>query len=199
MSSANLVHKPSDYLDAMAATFDSLLNAENDKFDVYDYGDFGRIDINRPTILLEYYKAPGDNRMPDGRLYEDLEVWVHCVFPASVKQAERQAADLSFEMRSKVICDVPSTNDPEKIRYPRWNWGLAPETVNRPSNIDRQPSLFKDGDKGYEAWAVTFIQRVIYGSANDEQEAREGISFSVNDDVDNPDSYKALNDDTARN
>lgn len=192
MSSANLVNKPSDYLDAMEATFASLLNAEKDKFDVYDYGDFGRIDITRPTILLEYYKAPGDNRMSDGRLYEDLEVWVHCVFPASVKQAERKAADLSFEMRSKVICDVPSTNDPEEIRYPRWNWGLAPGTVHRPTNIDRQPSLFKDGDKGYEAWAVTFIQRVIYGSVDDTQETREGISFAVNDDVDNPDSYKEI-------
>ncbi|EOV3439725.1 hypothetical protein ACOW85_000167 [Vibrio parahaemolyticus] len=194
MSLPSSVRKPSDYLVAVSATFHQLLNSEKDRFDIYDYGEFGRKDITRPTIVVEYYKAPGINREPDGRLYEDLEMWVHCVYPSSIPKAEQKAADLSFEIRSSVIADVPSTR-PEKVRVPRWNWGLASDSVRRPTNIDRQASMFKNGDKGYEAWAVTFIQRVIYGDVNDDEDTRDQIAISFNDHVDDPDSYRPISDD----
>lgn len=191
MSSPNFVNRPSDYLDAMKTTIGGLLNGDSDCFDVYDYGEFGRKEIKRPTVVLEYYKAPGTNRESDGRVYEDLEVWIHCVFPSSVEHAERKAADLSFEIRSSVLLDQPSVINGES-RYPRWNWGLDKESVRRPANIDRQASMFKNGDKGYEAWAVTFIQRVIYGAVDDSEETRDGISYSTNENIDNPDSYRPI-------
>lgn len=193
MSSPNSVNKPSDYLDAMKKTIRDLLNADSDLFDVYDYGEFGRKEIKRPAVVLEYYEAPGTNRESDGRIYENLEVWIHCVFPSSVDYAERKAADLSFEIRSSIVSDQGSTKDGQQ-RYPRWNWGLAIDSVRRPSNIVRQASMFKNGDKGYEAWAVTFIQRVIYEEVDDEEEVRDGISYSCNDNIDDPDSYQELND-----
>ncbi len=183
---------PSDYLNAMTETLEALLNVKSKTFDVYDYGEFGRQEISKPTIVLEYHKAPGNNREPDGRVYEELEVWIHCVIPASMPYADRTASDLSFDIRNKVLADIGSTV-PNAERYPRWNWGLDSDSVRRPTNIDRQPSLFKDGDKGYSAWAATFLQRVIYGDVDDDEESRDGISFAVNDSVDDPNSYQELN------
>ncbi len=188
------MYQPSDYLEAIKTTLGNLIIWKDDQeqehsFQVEDYAEFGRININRRTLFIELSKAKGTNTYPDGRVYEDMDVAIHAVFPNSVDYAAKQANNCSFDIRDLVVLDV----GPKVDRSPRWSWGLDSDSTEKPQNVDRMPSIYATGNKGYEGWCVTFVQRVIYGEPDAEEESRESIYIATNDSVDNPDDYEELN------
>ncbi|MEZ8201684.1 MULTISPECIES: hypothetical protein [Vibrio] len=194
MNSQNVVWLPSEYLEAVKTTLASLViwkdeNGQEQLFNVVDYAEFGRIEIQQRTIFVEVSKAKGTYTYPDGRIYEDLDVAIHAVFPNSVPFSGKQANDCSFGIRDQVVLDL----GPKINRMPRWYWGLHEESVEKPENVDRMPSIFANGDNGYEGWCVTFVQKVIYGSPMEEAETRDSIYIATNDNIDNGDNYEELN------
>ena len=194
MSSQNVVFLPSEYTDALKAMLENLLvwkdeNEHEQPFKVVDYAEFGRIEIKQRTAFVEVLKAKGTNTYRDGRIYEDLDVTIHAVFPNSVPYSSKHANDCSFGIRDQIVLDV----GPKNGRVPRWRWGLHSESVEKPENVDRMPSMFANGDTGYEGWCVTFVQKVIYGSPMKEGEVRDSIYIAINENIDDGDSYEELN------
>ena len=190
MSLPNVVHQPSDYQDAIKSKLEALLAYKTEAgdivpFSVVTYSEFGKSTIINPSIFIEVTKAKGTGTKADGRVYEVLDVALHSVFPNSIPFASKLADNSSFDIREIIILDTA----PKKDRTAHWRWELAADSVTRPENVDRMPSIFMSGNEGYEGWCVSFVQEVTYGKAT-EDEVRESMFFAFNDNADDIKTYQ---------
>lgn len=195
MNSKNVVLQPSDYEDAIQQKLESLLVFKSDEagaefvpFFIEAYAEFGKTAIEKPSVFIDVTKAKGSFTHADGRTYENLEVSLHIVFPNAFPFASKLANNASFDVRDLIVVD----NGPKEGRVPNWCWGLANGVVERPVNIDRMPSMFLDGDDGYDSWCVSFVQKVVYGPLAKDEPVRTSIFFALNDDINDKDKYQEL-------
>ncbi len=49
-------------------------------------------------------------------------------------------------------------------------WGLPFDQIKRPEQLRAEPSFFKDGSDGYDAWGVSFSQRIGLGPSLAEED-----------------------------
>lgn len=194
MNSTNVVLQPSDYLDAIKTKLESLLAYKDEQgavvpFFVEAYSEFGKTALSKPSAFIEITKAKGTLTRRDGRIYEVLDVAIHSVFPNSMPNSGVLANNSSFDIREIIILDLGAKDNQ---RLPHWRWQLHSDTVKRPENVDRMPSMFADGAEGYEAWCVSFTQEVTYGPIKPAEAARESIFIACNDDIDDADKYQEL-------
>lgn len=140
--------QPSDLFDAIAAV---LLERIND-ISVDNYDDFGSAEPGRAgtgaEILIEFERTTPADRAPDGRYGYEYAITLHCVVGRHRHRAALEAVNLAAVVQ-RVATDAL--------------WGLPVDQAKRPEQLRAEPSFFKEGAHGYDAWGVSFTQCVALG------------------------------------
>lgn len=165
--------QPSDLFDAIAEV---LLERIND-ITVDNYDDFGSAEPVRAgtgaEILVEFERTTPADRSPDGRYGYEYAITLHCVVGRHRHRAALEAVNLAAVVQ-RVATDAL--------------WGLPVDQVKRPEQLRAEPSFFKEGAHGYDAWGVSFIQYVALGpSLAPEDPVTVGMpqaAWKVDNDID---------------
>lgn len=184
MSSA-VIEQPSDVFDAIAATLQERIAG----ITIGNYDEFGGI-VGDAMVLIEFEQAspvPGSN---DGRPGDRHRITLHGLVARHRRRAPVEALNLASAI-SRVARDA---------RYCRW--GFSSKAIRAPENVASSPSVFMEGERGYDGWGVSFEQIVYLGDPAPDPEATPlgdpgmpMIVWNANDpddprDIDNPDDYR---------
>ena len=142
-----MMQQPSDFYDAIRGTLESRLS---DDVAVESYADFGEVEVVDAMVLIEFEKSEPATRGHDGRYCHQYDITLHAVVGRQRQRAELEAINLAAAIER--VAD-------ENL------WGLPYQQVDRPENISSAPSIFKTGSDGYEAWGVSFRQRIYLGAS----------------------------------
>lgn len=168
--SYRVLDKPSDLFDAIRA----VLLDQIQRVQVDNYDEFGSVEIGAAgtggEILIEFERATPTDRWPDGRYGYDYAITLHCVVGRHNHRAALEAVNLSAAVQ-RVATDAL--------------WGLPVDQIKRPEQLRAEPSFFKDGADGYDAWGVSFTQRIGLGPSLAEEDpvttALPGIAWLSRD------------------
>lgn len=164
------LNQPSDLFDAIRAVLlDRLQGVRVDNYD-----DFGSVETGLNStdgeILIEFERSLPTERWPDGRFGYDYAITLHCVVGRQRHRAGLDAINLAAAVQ-RVATDAL--------------WGLPVDQVKRPEQLSAEPSFFKDGANGYEAWGVSFRQCISLGPSLAEEDpvttAMPGIAWLSRD------------------
>ncbi|TOE71994.1 hypothetical protein CGJ36_22635 [Vibrio parahaemolyticus] len=139
--------QPSDLYDAIQAELESRLA---DEVIVASYADFGDVQVVDAMVLIEFEQTSPATRGHDGRYCHQYDITLHAVVGRQRQRAELEAINLAAAIER--VTD-------ENL------WGLPYQQVDRPENIRSAPSMFKVGSDGYDAWGVSFRQRIYLGAS----------------------------------
>jgi hypothetical protein len=179
------LEQPSDLFDAIRAV---LLERIRD-IHVGNYDDFGAAEAGRAgtggEILIEFERTTPAERAPDGRYGYEYAITLHCVVGRHRHRAALEAVNLAAVVQ-RVATDAL--------------WGLPVDQIKRPEQLRAEPSFYKQGANGYDAWGVSFNQRITLGPSLAEEDpitvAMPGIAWKVDNDLDVDDeaSYQPLDE-----
>lgn len=179
------LEKPSDLFDAIAARLrEAILDIA-----VGDYADFGARQIGKARtageILIEFERMPAIARGADGRYGHEFAVTLHCVVGRQRHRAPLEAVNLAAAVQ-RIVTDN--------------RWGLPPTQLEEPEALRAEPSFFQEGANGYEAWGVSFNQKLWLGPSLAEEDpvtvALPQIAWNAEDSLDASDesSYTPLDE-----
>lgn len=182
--SYRVLDKPSDLFDAIRAVLlDRIRGIEVDNYDEFGSVEVGASGTNG-NVLIEFERATPTDRWPDGRYGYNYAITLHCVVGRHSHRAALEAVNLSAAVQ-RVATDAL--------------WGLPVDQIKRPEQLRAEPSFFKDGADGYDAWGVSFNQRISLGPSLVEEDpittGMPGIAWlSRNPELDPADeaSYEPL-------
>lgn len=178
-----MLEKPSDLYDAIEKGLEARL-AQGITFD--DYADFDDVKLVDAMVLIEFQESTSASRSHDGRYCHQYDITLHAVVGK-----RRRRAGIEVVNMSAAIERVADEN----------RWGLPFKQIDAPENIRASPSFFKKGSDGYEAWGVSFRQRIYLGRSllEDDPEVREvWVATNPLDDND-PNQYEAISNDAELN
>lgn len=113
----------------------------------YDPTDPQSETIKTPAILIELTEFRPAGRTSGGRHAVELSWAAHCILSAATDDIQRQVRNFGLQ----ALCLIDGQR-----------WGL-PDAVERASELEGYPGLFKPGDKGFESWIVNWKQTVHMG------------------------------------
>ncbi|MCW6036821.1 hypothetical protein K4A83_11185 [Spirulina subsalsa FACHB-351] len=167
------LEQPSDLFDAIRAV---LLERIRD-IHVGNYDDFGADEAGRVgtggEILIEFERTTPGERAPDGRYGYEYAITLHCVVGRHRHRAALEAVNLAAVVQ-RVATDAL--------------WGLPVDQIKRPEQLRAEPSFYKQGANGYDAWGVSFNQRITLGPNLAEEDPQVGtgpgalVSWAASDD-----------------
>ncbi len=154
--------EPSDLYDAIVETLGAKLI---DGMVFRDYNEFS-VMLADQMILIEFEQTGPGQRGPDGRYGHEYHITIHAVLSGARRRAALEAVNLAAAVE-RVTFDCI--------------WGLPSVQCKRPENIRSAPSMFQKGDEGYEAWGVSFNQRIYLGpSLLDDDPVFESAMIAIN-------------------
>ena len=153
---------PSDLYDAIVETLQTKMI---DGIEFRDYNEFDVMLVDQ-MILIEFEQTGAGTRGHDGRYGHEYHITIHAVLSAARTRAALQSMDLSAQIERAVSNNI---------------WGLPSQQIDRPENIRSAPSMFQKGDNGFEAWGVSFTQRIYLGpSLLDDDPLFESAMIAIN-------------------
>lgn len=153
------LEQPSDFFDAIRdVLLDRIQGIRVDNYDEFGSAETGLHEVDG-EILIEFERATPTERWPDGRFGYDYSITLHCVVGRHRHRAALDAVNLSAAV-AQVATDTI--------------WGLPSDQVKRPEQMRAEPSLFKEGSDGYDAWGVSFSQRFALGPVLAEEDPKVG-------------------------
>jgi hypothetical protein len=166
--------QPSDYYDAIS---NSLTLRLADGVTISSYADFGDVELLDAMVLIEFEQSAGATRGHDGRYCHQYDITLHAVVGRQRQRAELEAINLSAAIERVVDENL---------------WGLLSTQIDNPENIKSAPSIFKAGSDGYEAWGVSFNQKIYLGASllDDDPIVREVWVATMPEDADDIDEYE---------
>lgn len=178
------LEQPSDLFDAIRAVLlDRLRGVRVDNYDEFGSAETGLHEIDG-EILIEFERVTPTERWPDGRFGYDYSITLHSVVGRHRHRAAIEAVNLAAAVQ-RVATDTI--------------WGLPPDQIKRPEQMRAEPSLFKEGSDGYDAWGVSFSQRIALGPVLAEEDPKvvghAGIAWLSRDPTLDPDdeaSYEPI-------
>ena len=157
-----LLSEPSDLYDAIVETLRAKMI---DGMEFRDYNEFESMLCDQ-MILIDFEQTGPGSRGHDGRYGHEYHITIHAVLSASRPRAALQAMNLSAQIERAVSDSL---------------WGLPSQQIDRPENIRSAPSMFQKGDNGFEAWGVSFTQRIYLGpSLLDDDPLFEAAMIAIN-------------------
>lgn len=171
------LNQPSDFYDAIA---DELARRLAAGVAVKSYGDFSPAEAIDATVLIEFGEIAPAPRSHDGRTGHQCEITLHAVMGRQRQRAELDAINLAAALQQVVNENL---------------WQLPYRQVDTPRDIQADPSLFKAGAEGYEAWGVRFRQCIYLGPSllEDDPVVRDvWLAVTPPADVDDPDQYDEI-------
>lgn len=172
--SYRVLDKPSDLFDAIRdVLIDRLRGVQVDNYDEFGSLETGLGEIDG-EVLIEFERSTPTDRWPDGRYGYEYSITLHCVVGRHRHRAALDAVNLSAAVQ-RVATDAL--------------WGLPFDQIKRPEQLRAEASFFKEGSNGYDAWGVSFNQRISLGPSLAEEDpittAMPGIAWlSRNPDLD---------------
>ena len=149
------LEQPSDLFDAIRDTLLDRVQAIR----VGNYDEFGSAVVGgdgiNGEVLIEFERAMPTDRWPDGRYGYDYAITLHCVVGRHSHRAALEAVNLSAAVQ-RVATDAL--------------WGLPFDQIKRPEQLRAEPSFFKEGADGYDAWGVSFQQQISLGPSLAEED-----------------------------
>lgn len=173
------MQQPSDFYDAIQAELEARLA---DGVTVESYADFGEVQVVDAMVLIEFEKSEPATRGHDGRFGHQFDITLHAVVGRQRPRAELEAINLSAAIERVVDENL---------------WGLPYQQVDRPEAISAAPSIFKTGTDGYEAWGVSFRQRIYLGASlldADPVVKEVWVATTPPADIDDPAQYEQVPD-----
>ncbi|MCK2185685.1 hypothetical protein [Halomonas getboli] len=174
--SSRTLNQPSDLFDAIRdRLLEEILN-----IDVDDYNEFGSREVGAAgqagEILIEFERVPGLPRNHAGQFGFEAAITLHCVVGRQRHRAPLEAINLAAAVQ-RVATDCV--------------WGLPPTQIEAPEGLRSEPSFFKDGAGGYEAWGVSFTQCFWIGPELVEEDpvttALPQIAWNIDDSLNTDD------------
>lgn len=138
--------EPSDLFDAIRETLLERLRGVQ----VDDYAGFEHDTVVDALVLIEFEQSAPATRGNDGRYCHEFTLMVHGVVGRQRKRAGLAAINLASAIERIVDLNC---------------WGIDPDQIDVPEAIHSEPSLFKSGAHGFEAWGCNFRQRVYLGDS----------------------------------
>lgn len=136
--------QPSDFYDAISDSLETELNGVT----MLSYAEFGDVDVSDAMVLIEFEEAHPCEASAEGRKGYDYQITLHAVVGRHRHRPELEAINLSA-----AIAQVVEYN----------KWGIPGLQAGWPEKIRQAPSMFKKGADGYEAWGVSFSQKIYLG------------------------------------
>lgn len=136
---------PSDYYRAIKNTLISRLGMD---FSIQDYDSFTNIELIDRQVLIEFERSISGVSSNRGLYCHEFDMQIYALVSRCHDKAEVDAIDLASGLE-RIICDN--------------KWGVKPDQIDFPTNIQSYPSIFKAGESGYVAWSVSFTQNVYLG------------------------------------
>lgn len=103
--------------------------------------------VKTPALLLELVEIRPGGRTSGGRTPLELAWSAHCVLSSATDDVQRQVRNFAAEVLRLVDGN-------------RWEQG---EAVERATELEAFPGMFKPGDKGFESWVVNWKQTAHLG------------------------------------
>jgi len=165
--------QPSDLYDAILNTLQQRLA---DGVTVVSYADFGEVELFDAMVLIEFEQSSSATRGHDGRFCHQYDITLHAVVGRHRQRAELEAINLSAAIERVIDENL---------------WGLPSTQIDLPENIKSAPSIFKAGSDGYDAWGVSFNQRIYLGASllDDDPIVREVWVATLPKDADDINQY----------
>lgn len=168
--------QPSDFYDAIS----SVLEAKLKGVTMLSYAEFGDADVADAMVLIEFEEALPCDPSAEGRKGYDYQITLHAVVGRHRHRPELDAINLSA-----AIAQVVEYN----------KWGIPGLQAEWPEGIRQAPSMFKKGAHGYEAWGVSFSQKIYLGpSLLDDNPVVSDVWMTVTPPAnsDNPEEYEKV-------
>jgi hypothetical protein len=169
--------QPSDLYDAIATTLAVRLA---DGVTISGYAEFGETLVSDAMVLIEFEQTSPATRSHDGRYCHQYDITLHAVVGRQRKRAALESINLAASIERVTDGNL---------------WELPSQQIDRPENLRSGPSLFQVGSDGYEAWGVSFRQRIYLGPSllDDDPVVREvWMSIGSQVDADSNDSYEKI-------
>ncbi|EMW3876299.1 hypothetical protein ABLT12_28595 [Pseudomonas aeruginosa] len=135
--------------------------------------------VGDATVLIELERTTPATRHNDGRYVHDVSVTLHAVVARWRKYANLEAINLATALERLADCN---------------RWGFHGRQCNYPEDLHSGPSIFQRGAEGYDAWGVTFRQRLAIGEVEPEPTLNTAplVAFTWRVDPDDPANYQPL-------
>jgi hypothetical protein len=135
--------------------------------------------VGDATVLIELERTSPATRQNDGRYAHDVTVTLHAVVARGRKHANLEAINLATALERLADCN---------------RWGFHGRQCNYPEELHSGPSIFQRGADGYDAWGVTFRQRLAIGEVTPEPILNTAplVAFGWQVNPDDPASYQQL-------
>lgn len=178
MPLSRLLNNPSDLFFAIG---DDLI----EKIPEISVGNYDEFDepIGDAMVLIEFERTMPAIRGRDGRYAHSFAVTLHAVVGRWRRWAPLEATNLAA-----IIERIADNN----------RWALPPDQVDPPEDMHSSPSIFKSGERGYEAWGVNFRQTIYLGESWAIEDpittAPAGIAYAWQVDIDDPANYQTLSE-----
>lgn len=170
------MNNPSDLHAAIEKTLKARLS---DEVRVKSYADFEAVELCEAQVLIEFESSDPAPRGNDGRYGHTYHLTIHGVIARSRKNAALEAVNMAAAIERVTEDNL---------------WGLAPVQIDFPQRIQAAPSLFKQGDNGFEAWGVSFSQTIYLGQPLLEMDPliKQIWAVTTEDNIDESDNYEAI-------
>lgn len=135
--------------------------------------------VGDATVLIDLERTTPATRQNDGRYVHDVTVTLHAVVARWRKYSNLEAVNLATALERLADCN---------------RWGFHGRQCNYPEDLHSGPSIFQGGDNGYDAWGVTFRQRLAIGEVEPEPTLNTAplVAFTWRVDPDDPANYQPL-------
>ncbi|RMO79775.1 hypothetical protein ALQ33_200196 [Pseudomonas syringae pv. philadelphi] len=141
-------------------------------------------EVGDATVLIEIERTGPAIRGNDGRYAHLVTVTLHAVVSRFRKYAVLEAMNLSTCLERLADCN---------------RWGFRGIQCQHPEDMHSGPSIFREGQGGYEAWGCTFKQKLAPGPdkvPEDPVMLQPGMPKVAEtwrvDDIDDPEKYEKL-------
>lgn len=174
------LNNPSDLFFAIG---DALL-AQIPEIRVGNYDEFDE-PVGDAMVLIEFERTQPAVRGRDGRYAYNFTVTLHAVVGRWRRWAPLEATNLAA-----IIERLTADN----------RWSLPSNQVDppEPDSLHSGPSIFKAGERGYEAWGVNFRQTIYLGESWASEDpvttAPPGVAYAWQVDIDDPANYQPLSE-----